>query len=226
MIRVFHISDLHIDNTTQYDWEQYTKKALIETIKSQLPQCPVKDTFVICSGDMINKAGETLGGVKAALCHFKEKVIQPILDGTGLPLSHFIILPGNHEVNRRADDDIQVEGLRTIIARDGAGRINDYTQLLNGDYRASNRIKEYNEFVAELYQGIDNIQISLLGTTFTFETSDGKLGIAAFNTVWNCYDNNDIDRGLAIGEPSTNSVGRIWKGVTSRLLPCTIRLSA
>lgn len=220
MIRVFHISDLHIDNTTQYDWEQYTKKALIETIKSQLPQCPVKDTFVICSGDMINKAGETLGGVKAALCHFKEKVIQPILDGTGLPLSHFIILPGNHEVNRRADDDIQVEGLRTIIARDGAGRINDYTRaLLNGDYRASNRIKEYNEFVAELYQGIDNIQISLLGTTFTFETSDGKLGIAAFNTVWNCYDNNDIDRGLAIGEPQYEFCRKNMEG-------CDIKIAA
>ena len=220
MIRVIHISDFHIDRATQNDWEQYTKKALIEIITSQLPQCPINDTFVICSGDMINKAGADFGGVKAALNRFREIVIQPILDITGISLSHFILLPGNHEVDRKADDDIHAQGLRTVIAKDGVGRINDYTKvLLSGDYKASQRIKEYNEFVADFYQGFGNIQLSTLGATFSFDTSDGKLGIAVFNTVWNAYDNDDKEQGLAIGEHQYNFC-------KEKLEDCDIKIAA
>ena len=104
MIRMIHISDFHLENSVLNDWENYTKKALIETINSQQPKCPVSDTFVICSGDMINKAGVGYGGVLKTLQRFNEKVIQPVLDGTGLPLDHFILVPGNHEVDRKADE--------------------------------------------------------------------------------------------------------------------------
>lgn len=202
MIRVIHISDFHFDGNTQQDWESYTKKALIEAIKAQQPACPVNDTFIICSGDMINKAGADSGGVLNALNRFNEKVIQPILDATGLASDHFIILPGNHEVDRNADEDTHAEGLRAMIVKKGATKINEYTRaLLDGDYKDSLRIKEYNNFVAEFYKDKDNIQISTLGVTFTFNTTEGKLGIAAFNSVWNCYDAEDFERGLAIGEP-------------------------
>lgn len=202
MIRVIHISDFHLDGLILHDWEQYTKKALIETIKVQQPQCPVSNTFVICSGDMINKAGADYGGVRNALNKFNEKVIQPIIEATELPLDHFVLLPGNHEVNRKADDEMHAEGLRTFMEKKGAPTIIEYTRsLLDGDYRDSKRIKEYNEFIAQFYQGKDNVQLSPLGVTFTFDTNEGKLGIAAFNTVWNCYDHEDFARGLAIGEP-------------------------
>lgn len=205
MIRVIHISDFHFDGSTQHDWENYTKKSLIETIKNQHPLCPVSDTFVICSGDMINKAGMDNGGVLKALRKFNEKVIRPLLDDTGLLLDHFILLPGNHEVDRNADEDTHAEGLRSMITKKGVVKINEYTQtLLDGDYKDSKRIKEYNNFIIELYQGLDNVKISTLGVTFTFDTSEGKLGIASFNTVWNSYDTEDLDRGLALGEPQYN----------------------
>lgn len=220
MIRVIHISDFHLDGLALHDWEQYTKKALIETVKGQQPQCPLADTFVICSGDMINKAGADYGGVQNALNKFNEKVIQPILEETGLPLDHFILLPGNHEVNRKADDEMHAEGLRTFIEKKGAPTIIEYTRsLLEGDYRDSKRIKEYNEFVAQLYKEKDNVQISPLGVTFTFDTTEGKLGIAAFNTVWNCYDHDDFERGLAIGEPQYNLCKK-------NLVGCDIKIAA
>ena len=220
MIRVIHISDFHLDGLALHDWEQYTKKALIETVKGQQPQCPLADTFVICSGDMINKAGADYGGVQNALNKFNEKVIQPILEETGLPLDHFILLPGNHEVNRKADDEMHAEGLRTFIEKKGAPTIIEYTRsLLEGDYRDSKRIKEYNEFVAQLYNEKDNVQISPLGVTFSFDTTEGKLGIAAFNTVWNCYDHDDFERGLAIGEPQYNLCKK-------NLVGCDIKIAA
>lgn len=202
MIRVIHISDFHLESTVLSDWETYTKKALIETIKSQEIECPLFDTFIICSGDMINKAGKSLGGVQKALNKFKEKVIQPILEDTGISLDHFILLPGNHEVDRGADEDTHAEGLRSMIEKNGATKINDYTnKILAGEYKDSERIKTYNAFIEELYKGLDNIKISPLGVTYNFETSEGTLGIAAFNTVWNAYDDEDFNRGLAIGEP-------------------------
>jgi predicted MPP superfamily phosphohydrolase len=220
MIRVIHISDFHLETGVLNDWETYTKKALIETIKTQQPSCPITDTFIICSGDMINKAGEDYGGVLNALKKFDEKVIRPILEDTGLPLDHFILLPGNHEVNRNADEDAHAEGLRSMIEKKGAAKINEYTHaLLNGDYKDSNRIKEYNEFVTELYKDVENIRISPLGATFTYDTSEGKLGIAVFNTVWNAYDNEDKDRGLAIGEPQ-------YTFCKENIADCNIKIAA
>ena len=220
MIRVIHISDFHLDGIVLGDWETYTKKALIDTIKSQQPDCPLTDTFIVCSGDMINKAGTGFGGVQNALKRFNEKVIQPILEGTGLSLDHFILLPGNHEVDRKADDEIAAEGVRSMIEQKGTSRINDYSlKLLEGDYKYFGRIKEYNEFVAALYKDIDNINISPLGVTFTYNTSEGKLGIAAFNSVWNCYDHDDQKRGLAIGEPQYNLCKKNLDG-------CDIKIAA
>ena len=202
------------------DWETHTKKALINTINAQQPQCPVSDTFILCSGDMINKAGASYGGVLNALNRFKEKVIQPVLEGTGLSLDHFILLPGNHEVDRKADDEIHAEGLRTMIEKKGSSLINEYTSsLMEGDYKDSKRIKEYNEFIAELYRDMDNIQISPLGVTFTYDTSEGRLGIAAFNTVWNAFDHDDFARGLAIGEPQ-------YKFCKDNLEDCDIKIAA
>ena len=220
MIRIIHISDFHLDSAVLNDWETYTKKALIETVKCQQPESALDDTFIVCSGDMINKAGAELGGVYKALNHFKEKVITPILEGTGLPLDHFILLPGNHEVDRKADDEDGVEGVRSMIEKKGATKINDYTRkLLDGDYKYFERITEYNDFVADLYKGLDNIEISSLGVTFTYDTSEGKLGIAAFNTAWNCYDNYDKERGLAIGEPQYNLCKKNLEG-------CDIKIAA
>lgn len=220
MIRVIHISDFHLDSSVLNDWETYTKKGLIETINSQQPNCSLADTFIVCSGDMINKAGAGLGGVPKALNYFREKVIKPILEGTGLPLDHFILLPGNHEVDRKADDEDVAEGVRSMIEKKTALKINEYTRkLLDGDYKYFRRIKEYNDFVAELYKNKDNVKISPLGVTFTFDTTEGKLGIAAFNSVWNCYDNDDMERGLAIGEPQYNFCKKNLEG-------CDIKIAA
>lgn len=219
MIRIIHISDFHLDATILYDWESYTKNALLETINAQ-QQCQVADTFVICSGDMINKAGVGYGGVLKALQRFNEKVIQPVLKGTGLPLDHFILTPGNHEVDRKADDEDHAEGARSMIEKKGVSKINDYTRaLLDGDYKDFKRIKEYNAFVAELYKDIENIKVSPLGVTFTFDTTEGKLGVAAFNSVWNCYDHDDFNRGLAIGEPQ-------YKFCKNNLEGCDIKIAA
>ncbi len=219
MIRIIHISDFHLDNSVLNDWETYTKKALIGTIKNQEPNCSLGDTFVVCSGDMINKAGADNKGVLNALRIFKERVVQPVLEETGLPLDHFIFVPGNHEVDRKADEDISAEGLRTMISKEGATRINTYTSsLLDGDYKFSRRIKEYNDFVGEFYQGKDNVQVSMLGLTFTFETTEGKLGVAAFNTVWNAYSTEDFERGLAIGEPQ-------YKFCKDNLEGCDIKIA-
>ena len=220
MIRVIHISDFHLDISVIGDWESYIKKAFIDTVKNQQPDCSLDDTFIVCSGDMINKAGNSFGGVLNALQRFNEKVIQPILEATGLPLDHFILIPGNHEVDRKADDEDHAEGLRSMIEKKGAAKINDYTgKLLNGDYKDSMRIKEYNDFIAGLYKDKENVQVSPLGVTFTFNTSEGKLGIAAFNSVWNCYDSDDLERGLAIGEPQ-------YMFCKNRLEGCDIKIAA
>ena len=100
-IRTFHISDLHLNNKVLSDWKDYLKCSFINYVKAN----KADENFIVCSGDMIDKGGADFGGVKAGLEKFRDEVINPIVAKTGITIDRFILAPGNHDINRNADED-------------------------------------------------------------------------------------------------------------------------
>lgn len=197
-IRIFHISDFHLNNKNLNDWNDYLKDAFIRYINDNKSE----ENFIVCSGDMVDKGGADFGGVRAGLEKFKESVIKPIVSQTGIPIDRFILAPGNHDINRNADEDYVISGVRDQIKNGGADKINDYTgKLLSGNNSPSKRVCDYFDFVELLYAGYSNVANRYLGSVFKYQIDDVELAYSCFNGVWNCCDDKDMEYGLAIGEP-------------------------
>ena len=200
-IRIFHISDFHLNKKNLSDWNDYLKDAFIRYINDN----KTEENFIVCSGDMVDKGGVDFGGVKGGLERFKEAVINPIVSQTGIPVERFILSPGNHDIDRNADEDYVRSGVRDQIKNGGSDKINDYTGKLLADKDSpSKRVHDYYDFVESFYSSCTNVTNCYLGSVFKYKINGVELAYSCFNCVWNCCDDKDMEYGLAIGEPQYN----------------------
>ncbi len=197
-IRIFHISDFHLNNKNLKDWNDLLKDGFIRFINEN----KAEENFIVCSGDMINMGGSDFGGVEYGLEIFRDSVINPVIDKTGISADRFILVPGNHDIDRNADKDYTRKGVRESIKEGRTDKINEYVQeLLDNKGEPSKRVGAYYNFIEDFYAAHDNIIINYLGAVFNYTINGEILSFTAFNTAWNCCDDNDKEWGLAIGEP-------------------------
>lgn len=213
-IRIFHISDFHLNKKNLSDWNEYLKDAFIRYINDNNTQ----ENFIVCSGDMVDRGGADFGGVKDGLVKFKEMVINPIVSQTGIPIERFILAPGNHDIDRNADEDYVRSGVRDQIKNGSTDKINDYTRKLLAEKDSpSRRVRDYFEFVEALYSGCTNVTNCYLGTVFKYQLNGVDLAYSCFNSVWNCCDDKDMEYGLAIGEPQYNWIKNLLTDETVKI---------
>lgn len=216
MLKLAHISDFHLNNKTLSDWNNFVKKSFIDLLKNEFPN---GNAIIACTGDLLDQGGRDFGGVSKGLLKFKECVIDPIISELNIPLSHFICIPGNHDINRKADDDISVAGLISQISKGGIEYVNTYAGSLDYDNpKHSKRIKEYKDFEKSLYSGIADVKTSFLGTTYIINIGNTSIGFAGFNSVWNCSDDNDKENGICISESQ-------YKFCTDALQSCDYKIA-
>lgn len=197
-IRIFHISDFHLNKNNLRDWRDFLKASFIRYVNDN----KAEENFIVCSGDMIDKGGVDFDGVKAGLEKFRDEVINPIVSQTGINVDRFILVPGNHDIDRNADKDYTRRGVRDSIKDNGADKINEYVRdLLENKGDPSKRIKAYYDFIVGFYAKCSNITNNYLGSVFNYCINGENLSFTAFNTAWNCCDDDDKNWGLAIGEP-------------------------
>lgn len=197
-IRIFHISDFHLNGKTLQDWEDYQKDSFIQFVNEN----KASENFIVCTGDMVDKGGRCFGGILEGLKKFHEHVISPIVQQTQIPVERFIVAPGNHDIDRSADKDYTIAGVRAEIKSIGVNKINEYVrQLLEDKGEPAKRVAAYYEFGCELYKGLSNIKTSYLGAVYNYDIDGRKISFTSFNSVWNCSDDRDREEGIAIGEP-------------------------
>lgn len=98
-IGILHLSDIHISEKSISNIDMLVKKLIkdIELIKEE----QTMNIDMICfAGDLIARgdyAFENELQIKLAEDHF----INPLLDALGLSNDRFILVPGNHEVDKR-----------------------------------------------------------------------------------------------------------------------------
>ena len=199
MLKVVHISDFHLNNANLEDWNAFIKPAFINLMKQEFPE---NKAIIICTGDLLDQGGKDFGGIKNGLQKFKESVIIPVTEELEIPTNHFICIPGNHDIDRFADDKIDVKGLISVI-RDGCIEdVNEYIKTLKYDSPGhSKRVSDYKSFEKELYGDTEYNHLTFVGSSFRIKCGETTIGIAGFNTVWNCSDDNDKDNGICISEP-------------------------
>ena len=210
MFKFVHISDFHLNKQSLEDWKNFVKGAFIELLHREFPD---NNPIIICTGDLLDKAGQEFSSIDAAFELFKGEVVDPILSEFAIPVSNFICIPGNHDIYRCADDEIVRNGLIATVVNGDANKINEYvSQLTYSNPAYSKRVAAYKLFEKSLYEGCDNVKTSFLGTTFRFKQDGNDICVSGFNTVWNCTGDDDKANGICISEYQYNQCKKELNG--------------
>jgi len=114
MLRILHFSDFHLNKKNLEDWNYFIKKSLLDELKKIHEQEPID--LIVLTGDLIDKGGAVFGSIEKAFEAFRENIIEPITHTLGLSIERFLIIPGNHDLNQKADKEFTDIGLRSYFA--------------------------------------------------------------------------------------------------------------
>lgn len=203
MIRILHLTDFHLNKRTLRDWNDFYKESFIKKVKEFHEKRNID--LVVFTGDLIDKAGEDFDDVSNAFNLFEINIIKPIIETLGLNISKFIICPGNHDIDRLADDEIDENGLKSTLT--SSEKIISFIEKSEKEnsFKRIERIKEYKKFEYKLYQ---NIKVEKIQSIFSFslrhKINNKTIGISSLNSSWRCYNDNDFEN-ILIGENQLNN---------------------
>jgi len=196
MIRIAHLSDFHLDNNQLFDMDKFVMEALKRDLKIFNDQ--KKIDLIVFSGDLIDKGGESFdNSIELAFRTFEEKVIEPIMKEIGLPKERFFIVPGNHDIKRNADEDIEEIGLLSKL--NSTEKVNSFidSEKQNG----IRRILFFKKFEKYIYKDFkEEHKLTNYHSCFKIKTDGLDIGITCFNSAWRCYDSKNDKGRLLLGE--------------------------
>lgn len=214
-IHILHLSDLHYSKTKGKDYDQgQILNALNEDIIALKKEGQEID-LIIFSGDLVFSGDDTTD-FQAAFDEF----IKPLLANAGVNLDRFYIVPGNHDISRKAISDYAYieEGLKRTLQSTQA--LNDF---IGKHYQADSdqvpfaRVKNYEEFVRNLNKPVLNTPFV---KTFKLKKDGITVGIACFNTAWRATgEGGSAEKGnILIGERAVDMA-------VKNLTDCDIRFA-
>ena len=196
MLRLVHLSDIHLDKSTLNDAETFIFKALEKDLiefnsKKQI------DVIAI-SGDLVDKGGKSFDGdLQLALLSFEEVFIDNITTSIDLPKHRVFFSPGNHDLNKTADDDIIECGLVKKLVNTKS--VNDFIDSANN--LGLNRISDFKDFEASFFNKFDGEhELSKFQSCFKFTYNELSIGINCLNSSWRCWDSNTDKNQIILGE--------------------------
>lgn len=201
-MRILHFSDFHLDGNHIAESKavlDYMMEALAEICNKR------KIDLVLFSGDMLVQGGLGFNhDLKQGFEKFREVVITPLMKGLGLPESRFIFTPGNHDIDRNADNkrlemslESEAQCLKGIIDLVKDKEVESFTHRIDG----------FKSFENEYYSHFKDLSYKFGRFTSTFEMDiDGiSVGIASLNSVWRCGEDDAHKIALGLNQITEQS---------------------
>lgn len=204
MLRIVHLSDIHLNQTQLIDLDNFVIKGLLNDLNKFHEENPID--LILFTGDLIDKGGDSFGDIELAFLTFEERVIEPICKSLRLPKERIYFCPGNHDIDRDADNLINEKGLLSTLA--STESVNKYMD--SGDLTGKLRMLPFKEFKRDYYDK-SSIQkeISNYQSSFKVKIDELDIGITCFNSSWRCYDSS-TDRGkIILGERQITNARKI-----------------
>lgn len=199
MLRIVHLSDIHLEKNNM-DLE-----TVVTSLCNQLKEYNDKRQIdiIIFSGDLIDKGAESFNkNFKEAYSFFEKLVINKISSNINISRNRFFFVPGNHDVDRNADDKIDEEGLKAILV--DSKSVNEHID--KGKTKGIQRILPFKEFEREYYRSYDNNKdLSNYQSTFMVKVNNLTIGVNCFNSVWRSYSSEEDIKNLLLGERQISS---------------------
>lgn len=191
-IGILHISDVHIDKASISDIDSLVKK-LIEDINTVKKENNVEIDLVCFAGDLISRGDKAFSDemqIELAEKHF----IEPILTAMELSNREFILVPGNHEVNRNEIASMTEKGLSTISS---LNEINETILDMKPEYKK--RLQYFYDYMCRKY--IPDAKTWNLGYSVIKKIKDTSIGIVGLDSAWRSTGSGCEERGkMLVGE--------------------------
>lgn len=198
MLRIIHISDFHLNTKNLKDWNDYIKPAFLEKLDELNKENII--SFIACTGDLIDKGGNSFPNISNAFESFESYVINPIIEKITFGRKQFLFIPGNHDIDRNADKEPIELGYKSYFQKDYDNISNFMLTALNKDEREGlRRIVPFKEFEKKFYTDCDDCDMTVFGSSFILKNGEESIGIACLNSAWRAYYENDKDN-LIVGE--------------------------
>lgn len=178
MINILHFSDFHYRSTNDEDYRMIVDKLALSISKQNID-------FIVFSGDLLFEDGSSDDYQKAANLLFK-----PILRATGLSREKLLVVPGNHDLNRKGEMGMVQKYLSSLKSVKEVDEFCDDKQQLESSLQ---RFKNYNCFISDFYKGL-SIDVSPLYLTGITSIKDCTIGFMGLNSAWRSID-SEKDRG-------------------------------
>jgi predicted phosphodiesterase len=204
MIKIIHVSDLHLES----DNPSFEKKNIIAALAEDIKKYVDDSTLLFFTGDLIEKGGIEFGENKPmAFQSFEELFIKPILSCNPWLKNKIFLVPGNHDVFREKIDPISEDGLKSNLKT--CKSVNEFIITNRNNIRHLDRIADYKKWEQNFYSVYQNCTLSLFENTFMLKIDELNVGITCLNSSWLCKDSNDKEN-LIIGKNQIdNSLDKI-----------------
>lgn len=179
-IRILHFSDFHLEG----EHIEEAKNLLHYMIRS-IKKNELHPDLILFTGDMLYQAGHGFENIEKGFAAFKEVVIDTMCRELGVEDKHFIIVPGNHDIDRKADSSMLELGL-TKATETEQGVVSLMRDKDIANY--TKRVDAYKAFEKSVYDPIlkENYTHSRFASTYSLSIDGKKVGIIGLNTVWRC----------------------------------------
>jgi predicted MPP superfamily phosphohydrolase len=196
VLRILHLSDVHLNSAKLADFS-LVFNALRQRVDAVIRETAPPD-MVVFSGDLV-QAGAEADDFDLA----REKFIEPIIATAKIDRSRLFIVPGNHDIDRKAiaaDTLVDSSQREKLISREALNSFIDANIKGPQEYHFA-RLLPYRNFA----RGLSAAPIIRTTQFFTTHRTNilGKLiGVACLNNAWRASgEPNDVDYGqLLLGE--------------------------
>ncbi|HEM7133131.1 TPA: metallophosphoesterase [Providencia rettgeri] len=185
MKSILHISDLHLSISKNYGFHDEQAKVVVEKIIADTIQLKSTNNInidtVFFTGDM------TFSGQPDEFSSFNDNFLQPLIDGLGITINDIYVVPGNHDMNRKAIKSHE-KPLRNIYGEEHLSTM--FSDIDNGEYEWA-RAKGYSDFSKNY---LNNKNLKHDGTLCRVYEISSKLYIMCINSSWLAQDDDDYSK--------------------------------
>lgn len=185
-IGILHLSDIHISASSISVIDRLVNK-LIEDVKKVKSEYDMGIDLICFAGDLIERGDKAYEGenqIELAEKHF----INPLLQQLGLSKERFILVPGNHEVDKRKIAKMTEKGLANMSSLED---INDAIYHMEDEYKR--RLEYFYDYMYTNY--VQDANQWNLGYSVERIINGVTVGIVGLDSSWRSTGAGYTERG-------------------------------
>lgn len=203
MIRIIHISDLHLEKEIPSFEKTAIINALAEDLKSQIDE----NTILVFTGDLIDKGAYNFSDKTNAFFTFEKVFINPILKENPSLKGKIFVVPGNHDVFRDKIDKYSESGLKSEL--DSVKGLDSFIQSNRLKSKHLDRLEDYKSWESDFYKRYNHKESTNFEFSYKLRLGKYKIGITCLNSAWLCKDEFDKENLLLGKNQIENSLAEI-----------------